>query len=46
MPKIDICNFDYFMFVDASGDDGNKFDKDSSLCFTTACFITKTSGLC
>ena len=38
--NININKYDYIMFVDASGDDGMKFEKDSSLCFTTACFIT------
>jgi len=43
--KVDFSNYDYIMFVDASGDDGMKFDKGSSLCFTVACFISSTSDI-
>jgi hypothetical protein len=43
--KINVNNFDYIVYVDASGDDGMKFEKCSSLCFTTACFISAVSDI-
>ena len=42
---INFNNFDYVTFVDASGDDGFKFDKESSLCYTAGCFLTKTEDI-
>jgi len=41
MPKADFSKYDYVIFVDASGDDGTQFENGSSLCFTTACFISE-----
>lgn len=37
--QYDISNYDYILFVDASGDDGFKFDKDSSKCYTVAAVL-------
>lgn len=37
--KINIGEYDYIMYVDASGDDGAKLDKGSSMCFATSCFM-------
>ena len=45
MNNFDYNNFDYAIFVDASVDDGMKFDKGSSLCFTTGCFISKIEDI-
>lgn len=45
MEKIDIGKYDYIMFVDASGDDGFKFDKGSSLCYAVSCFLVKKPDL-
>lgn len=39
--KVDPSKFDYVMYVDASGDDGFKFDKDSSSCYCAAALLTK-----
>jgi len=38
-------DYNYVIFVDASGDDGIKFDKCSSLCFTTACFTSSVQDI-
>lgn len=45
MAKINLTNYDYVIFVDASGDDGTQFENGSSLCFTTACFISSVDSL-
>ena len=37
--KVNPDKFDYIMYVDASGDDGLKFDHDSSLCYAAAAFL-------
>ncbi len=43
--KVSIENFDYIMFVDASGDDGFKFDKGSSTCYSAAAFLVKQEDI-
>lgn len=43
--KYDISKYDYIMFVDASGDDGFKFDKGSSTCYTVASILINSSDL-
>ena len=37
--------FDYYIFVDASGDDGLKFDKGSSLCYVASSVIIHKDDL-
>lgn len=39
--KVDPSNYDYIMYVDASGDDGFRFDKDSSTCYAAAALLVK-----
>ena len=36
---------DYHLFVDASGDDGLKFEKGSSSCFVASNLIVKTEDI-
>ncbi|HOK42792.1 MAG TPA: DUF3800 domain-containing protein [Thermoclostridium caenicola] len=46
--KINISDFDYIMFVDASGDDGYKFkerNEGSSICYTVACLLMKQEDI-
>lgn len=37
--KVDADQYDYVMYVDASGDDGFKFEKDSSVCYCAAALL-------
>ncbi len=37
--KVNIQDYDYFMFVDASGCDGTKFDSGSSSCYAVAGYL-------
>ena len=43
--KIDPKDFNYIMYVDASGDDGFQFQKDSSLCYATAALLVKREDI-
>lgn len=43
--KIDPDSFDYIMYVDASGDDGFKFEKDSSSCYAAAALLVKKEDI-
>ena len=43
--QYDISKYDYIIFVDASGDDGFKFDKDSSKCYSVAAVIVDTRDI-
>jgi len=38
-------NYDYVMYVDASGDDGGKFDKGSSSCYAAAGLLVKREDI-
>lgn len=38
-------DFDYVMYVDASGDDGFKFDKSSSICYAAAAFLVRREDI-
>lgn len=38
-------NFDYVMYVDASGDDGFKFDNGSTACFAAAALLVKQEDI-
>ncbi len=42
---IDINKYDYLMFVDASGDDGIKFDTGSSSCYAVAGYLVRREDL-
>ncbi len=42
---IDINQFDYLFFVDASGDDGSKFDAGSSSCYAVAGYLVRREDL-
>lgn len=42
---IDINNYDYALFVDASGCDGTKFDKGSSICYAVAGYLVPVSDI-
>lgn len=37
--------YDYFVYVDASGDDGFKFEKGSSSCYVASCLIVHKSDV-
>lgn len=43
--KIDPSQYDYVMYVDASGDDGFKFEKDSSVCYCAAALLVKQQDI-
>lgn len=43
--KVDPSNYDYVMYVDASGDDGFKFEKDSSSCYCAAALLVKQEDI-
>ncbi len=43
--KINPDNYDYIMYVDASGDDGFKFEKDSSVCYAAAALFVKQEDI-
>ena len=43
--KVDPTQYDYVMYVDASGDDGFRFDKDSSSCYVVAAFLVKQEDI-
>lgn len=43
--KVDPNNFDYVMYVDASGDDGFKFEKDSSVCYAAAALLVNREDI-
>ena len=43
--KVDPSNYDYVMYVDASGDDGFKFEKDSSICYCAAALLVKQEDI-
>lgn len=43
--KVDANNYDFVMYVDASGDDGFKFDKNSSLCYCAAALLVKQEDI-
>ena len=43
--KVDPANFDYVMYVDASGDDGFKFDHDSSICYAASALLVKQEDI-
>lgn len=43
--KIDPNKYDYVMYVDASGDDGFKFDHDSSICYVAAALLVKQEDI-
>lgn len=43
--KIDINDFDYALFVDASGCDGIKFDNGSSSCYTVAGYLVSVDNI-
>lgn len=42
---VDPSNFDYVMYVDASGDDGFQFDNGSSACYAAAAFLVKQEDI-
>lgn len=43
--KVDPSKYDYVMYVDASGDDGFKFEKDSSSCYCAAALLVKQEDI-
>lgn len=43
--KVDPNNFDYIMYVDASGDDGFKFDHGSTTCYTAAALLVNQENI-
>ncbi len=43
--KVDPQEFDYVMYVDASGDDGFKFDHQSSICYAAAALLVKQEDI-
>lgn len=43
--RLNIDGYEYIMYVDASGDDGFKFDKDSSVCYAASCFLVKRENI-
>lgn len=43
--KIDPSKYDYVMYVDASGDDGFKFEKDSSICYCAAALLVRQKDI-
>lgn len=42
---VDPNQFDYVMYVDASGDDGFQFEKGSTTCFAAAAFLVKREDI-
>lgn len=43
--KVDPNNYDFIMYVDASGDDGFQFDKDSTICYAAAALLVKREDI-
>lgn len=43
--KVDPSNYDYVMYVDASGDDGFKFEEGSSSCYCAAALLVKQEDI-
>lgn len=43
--KVSPNKFDYIMYVDASGDDGFKFDYNSSICYAAAALLVKQEDI-
>lgn len=43
--KVNPAKYDYVMYVDASGDDGFKFEKDSSSCYCAAALLVKQEDI-
>lgn len=43
--KIRLGDYDYVMYVDASGDDGFKFDKGSSICYCAAALLVNQQDI-
>lgn len=43
--KIDPSQYDHIMYVDASGDDGFRFEKDSSVCYCAAALLVKQQDI-
>lgn len=43
--KVNIANYDYVMFVDASGDDGFRFDKGSTKCYAAAALTVRKEDI-
>lgn len=43
--KVDPANYNYIMYVDASGDDGFKFDNGSTLCYCAAALLVKQEDI-
>lgn len=43
--KVDPNQFDYVMYVDASGDDGFAFDRGATTCYVAAAFLVKQEDI-
>lgn len=43
--KVDPNQFDYVMYVDASGDDGFAFERGATICYAAAAFLVKTEDI-
>lgn len=43
--KVNPSNYDYVMYVDASGDDGFQFDNGSSICYCAAALLVKQEDI-
>lgn len=43
--KINPAKYDYVMYVDASGDDGFKFEQNSSVCYAVAALLVKQDDI-
>ena len=43
--KVDPNQFDYVMYVDASGDDGFAFERGATICYAAAAFLVKKEDI-